>query len=218
MSADEVPTQVIEETTTPKERRKAEKEARKRAELDAKMAKYRRLRANVRRRRVAYGLFIVLAILVFVATAWDIIYNDSDLKWPLLAGYVVLFILGILLLFSRSRHLQELNQIKALERTWLQCDTCSSVFQFGSESFQSRRRVGFTCPVCGDESALPLPGAETVERDIPQGQLEENNYLCGNCKEDIAVGTYGRKPREIDFRACPRCGEKGVIRPNLSPA
>jgi hypothetical protein len=198
-----------------KQRLKAEKKAKQQAEREEKLARYRQLRANVRRRRFFYGLFIVLAVAVFVATLWDIVYNGSDWKWFLLPVYVVLFILGLLLLISRKRHLQEVNEIKALERAWLECDNCRSVFQFGSESFLSRRRVGFTCPVCGDESALPLPGTPPVERPLPAGGLREISYLCGHCKEDIVVGVYGGRPRDVDFRACPRCGESGHIALNM---
>ena len=194
---------------------KSDRKSAKQRERDEKLARYKQLRANVRRRRFLYGLFIVLAIATFVATVWDIVFNDSDYQWYLLPVYVVLFIFAILALISRRRHLEEVNEIKALERTWLECDNCRSVFQFGQESFLSRRRVGFTCPVCGDESALPLPGADPVERPLPSGRLEEVNYLCGNCHEDIVVGTYGARPRDVDFRACPRCGEKGHIALNL---
>lgn len=198
--------------------RKLAKEERKRLDLEAKLARYRLLRANVRRRRFFYGLFIVLAILVFAGTVWDIVYNDSDFQWYLLPAYVVLFILGLLLLISRKRHLQDLNEIKALERTWLECDHCHSLFQFGQESFQSRRRVGFTCPVCGDESALPLPGSDQVERNLPDGRLEQNNYLCGNCREDIVIATVGGRPRDVKFRACPKCGVKDRIALNTLTA
>jgi CRISPR/Cas system-associated protein Cas10 (large subunit of type III CRISPR-Cas system) len=214
--------QVIVQTTaaeTRKERKmreRTEKEVRKQEELEAKLARYAQLRANVRRRRGWYVVFILLAIAVFVATVWDIVYNDSDLKWFLLPAYVVLFILGLILLLSRKRHLEEVNEIKVLERAWMECDTCRTVFQFGSESFLSRRRVGFTCPVCGDESALPLPGAEPVERPLPAGRLEEINYLCGNCKEDIVIGVYGGRPRDVDFRACPKCGVTGQIKINTN--
>ena len=204
---------------TPRERKqrlKLEKKAAAQAERDEKMARYRMLRANVRRRRALYVLFIFLAIGILAATVWDIALNGSDYQWYLLPGYLVLFILGLLLLISRKRHLEEVNEIKALERAWLECDNCRSVFQFGSESFLSRRRVGFTCPVCGDESALPLPGAAPVERPLPAGGLHEISYLCGNCKEDIVVGVYGGRPRDVDFRACPRCGESGHIALNMA--
>ena len=198
-----------------KAREKLDREASKQAARDAKLRRYAMLRANVRRRRAWYAWSIVLAIVVFLATCWDIVFNDSDLKWYLLGAYVVLFIIGIIALFSGKRHMQEVNEIKALERAWLECETCRSVFQFGSESFLSRRRVGFTCPVCGEESALPLPGVDPVERPLPAGQLHEHNYVCGNCKEDIVVGVYGGRPRDVDFRACPRCGTTGEIRLNI---
>ena len=216
------PQQAVVQTMPPQEsskdrraREKLDREAAKRAEHEEKMRRYATLRANVRRRRMWYGWSIVLALLVFLATVWDIVFNDSEFKWFLLPAYVVLFIIGIIALFSGKRHMQEVNEIKAIERAWLECETCRSVFQFGSESFLSRRRVGFTCPVCGDESALPLPGKDPVERALPDGHLQENNYVCGNCKEDIVVGTYGGRPRDVDFRACPKCGATGQIRLNV---
>lgn len=208
--------QTLEESSKErKQRLKAEKQAQQQRERDEKLARYKRLRANVRRRRVFYWFLILLAIATLVATLWDIIFNDSDWQWFLLPVYVALFILGIFALISRKRHLEEVNEIKALERTWLECDNCRSVFQFGQEALNARRHVGFTCPVCGDESALPLPGAEPVERSLPPGRLEEVNYLCGNCKEDIVIGVYGGRPRDVDFRACPKCGVTGQIRLNV---
>ncbi|MHB1261513.1 MAG: hypothetical protein ACYC2H_07335 [Thermoplasmatota archaeon] len=210
------PPSVDESPRDRKARLKLEKQAEKQAERDAKLARYRQLRANVRRRRALYVLFIFLAVGVLAATVWDIALNGSDYQWFLLPVYLVLFLVGLLLLISRKRHLEEINEIRALERAWMECDNCRSVFQFGSESFLSRRRVGFTCPVCGDESALPLPGVEPVERPLPAGSLHEVNYLCGNCKEDIVVGVYGGRPRDVDFRACPRCGESGHIALNMA--
>jgi transcription elongation factor Elf1 len=207
---------VQEESRGRKAPERPDRKAQAQAERDARMARYRRLRANVRRRRVLYWLLILLAVATLAATVWDIVLNDSDWQWFLLPVYAVLFLLGVLALLSRKRHLEEVNEIKALERAWLECDNCRSVFQFGQESLDARRRVGFTCPVCGSESSLPLPGAEPVERALPSGRLEEANYLCGNCKEDIVVGVYGGRPRDVDFRACPRCGVGGQVRMNVA--
>ncbi|MEA3165999.1 MAG: hypothetical protein QOJ26_868, partial [Thermoplasmata archaeon] len=89
---------------TPRERKqrlKLERKLEKEAELDAKLARYQQLRANVRRRRFLYGLFIFLDIVVIAATVWDIAFNGSDYQWYLLPCYVVLFIFGLLLLISR---------------------------------------------------------------------------------------------------------------------
>lgn len=181
------------------------------ATLADKWERYNQLRANVRRRRVAYGIIITLAILVFLATAADIIFNDSGLKWPLLAVYVVLFVWGLILLFSRRRHLQEVAELEAMQRTYLECGHCNSVFQFGELRFGERKRIGFSCPVCGDESALPGPGATPVERVLPEAQVVEATYNCGNCTEQIVVGTFGTAPVESRFRACPRCGVPGQV-------
>lgn len=179
--------------------------------LGAKMERYRELRANVRRRRVAYGVIITLAILTFLGTAADIVFNDSDFQWYLLPVYVVLIVWGVVLLFSRRRHLQEVMELEAMHRTYLECERCNSVFQFGELRFGDRKRVGFSCPVCGEDSALPTPGAAPVERILPEANVIETTYACGNCSEQIVVGTFGMTPRESRFRACPSCGMRGQV-------
>lgn len=179
--------------------------------LALKMERYRELRANVRRRRVAYGFIITLAILTFLATAADIVFNESAFQWYLLPVYVVLIVWGLILLFSRRRHLQEVMELEAMHRTYLECERCNSVFQFGELRFGDRKRVGFSCPVCGEDSALPTPGAAPVERVLPEANVIETTYACGNCSEQIVVGTFGMAPRESRFRACPSCGVRGQV-------
>lgn len=179
--------------------------------MEERLARYRQLRANVRRRRVAYGFIIVLAIVTFLATAWDIIFNESAFQWFLLPVYVVLLLWGLLLLISRRRHLEEVAELEAMHRTYLECEACNSVFQFGELRFGDRKRVGFSCPVCGEDSALPTPGATPVERVLPEANVIETTYACGNCSEQIVVGTFGQTPRASRFRACPRCGVAGQV-------
>lgn len=173
--------------------------------------RYNQLRANVRRRRVGYVLIILFAFLTLFATLWDIVYNASDLKWPLLGAYVLLFVWGLIMLFSRRRHLQEVAELEAMQRTYLECDHCRSVFQFGQLRLKDRKKVGFSCPVCGDDSLLPGADAAPVERVLPDAAVVESSYACGNCNEQIVVGTFGLKPRAATFKACPNCGAAGKV-------
>jgi len=190
---------------------KTEKQRAEEERLEAKLERYRRLRASVRNRRIAYGLAIVLGLLVFAATLWDIIFNDSELQWILLPLFLAIILWEVILLFSRRRHLQEVAELEAMQRTYLECDNCRSVFQFGELNFGNRRRVGFTCPVCAEESALPGPDAQPVERVLPDARVLETTYACGHCNEQLVVGTFGTTPRESVFRACPNCGMTGKV-------
>lgn len=211
-----------DEKAAAKESKEAEKEA-KRAEKDApaespgtvsdRWERYNQLRANVRRRRTAYGLMIFLAFVTLFATLWDIVYNASDLKWPLLAIYAVLILWGVILLFSRRRHLQEVAELEAMQRTYLECDHCKGVFQFGQLRLKDRKKVGFSCPVCGDDSLLPGPESPAVERILPDAAVIETEYACRNCNEQIVVGTFGGRPRAAAFHACPSCGVAGKVAP-----
>lgn len=176
-----------------------------------KWERYNQLHANVRRRRVGYVLIILLAIGVFLGTAWDIVYNASDFKLYFFIAYGVLFLWGLVMLFSRRRHLQEILELEAMQRTYLECEHCNSVFQFGELRLKDRKKVGFSCPVCSEDSALPAPDAIPVERVLPDAQVIETTYGCGNCNEQIVVGTFGTTPRATRFQACPSCGVTGKV-------
>lgn len=195
-----------------KEQAKADTEApAEEATFSEKWERYNQLRANVRRRRAGYVLIILLAIGVFLGTAWDIIYNSSDFKLYFFIAYGVLFLWGIIMLFSRRRHLQEVMELEAMQRTYLECEQCNSVFQFGELRLKDRKKVGFSCPVCSEDSALPGADAIPVERVLPEAHVIESTYGCGNCNEQIVVGTFGASPRASRFQACPSCGVTGKV-------
>ena len=175
-------------------------------------AKYRHLRANVARRRVLYKLFIVFAIVVFAVSIVDILWLESVLKLGVYGAYALLFLFGLILLASRKRSAEELAQLKELEKALLQCPECRNIFQFGEANLSGRKKVAFSCPVCGTYSALPEPDAEPVKAVPPGGILKELTYTCENCKERIAVGVFGEQSLHASkFRACPHCGEHNRV-------
>jgi Zn finger protein HypA/HybF involved in hydrogenase expression len=180
---------------------------------EERAARYRHLRANVRRRRIGYALFILFAIAVFATSIVDIVFLDDLLKvYAVFPAYAVLFILAIVLLFSRRSQHEDLQELRALEKTLLQCPDCQNVFQYGQIRFHDRRKTAFSCPVCGVYSQLPDPTAEPVKALRPTGPFRELQYRCNNCSEALAVGTFGDTPLHlVRFRACPHCGEKGFI-------
>jgi len=181
-----------------KSRLKAEKMAAEQAERDAKLARYRELRANVRRRRAFYGITIVLAIAVFLATVWDIVFNASDLKWPLLAAYVVLFILGILALISRRRHLEEVNELAELRRVFLEDPGSGDIFEVSSSRLEALQGVEFSSPTTGAFFRVPPLDTPPVERTLPGGSPVARRFDHEGV--DVEIATYGAPPRDVVFR------------------
>lgn len=186
-------------------------------------AKYRHLKANVRRRRAGY-LWIILLVLVVVALAFvDVMFigpdpanrtgSDFILEYVVYGLLAILFLWGLFMLFSGKRPIEEEAVIpKDMERTLLQCPECKSTFQFGESHFIDNKRTAFSCPVCGAFGKLPDPYQEPVKVLRPEGDFKELQYHCTNCNEDIAVGTFGETPLHlVRFRACPHCGQKGFI-------
>ncbi|HUR61505.1 MAG TPA: hypothetical protein VM286_03980 [Candidatus Thermoplasmatota archaeon] len=176
-------------------------------------ARYQHLRANVRRRRMGYALFILFAIAVFATSIVDIVVLKDVLKLTVVfPAYAILFVLAIVLLFSRSQQLQDLAELRALAKTLLQCPDCLNVFQYGQIRLADRKKTAFSCPLCGVYSQLPDPNAEPVKALRPSGPFREMQYHCNNCNEALVVGTFGNVPQHlVRFRACPNCGEKGFI-------
>jgi Zn finger protein HypA/HybF involved in hydrogenase expression len=185
-----------------------------RSELAAaeRMERYRHLRANVRRRRMGYALFILFALAVFATSIVDIVFLSQALMPYVFALYGVLLVLAIVLLFSRRSQHEDLQEMRSLEKALLQCPDCQNVFQYGQIRFHDRRKTAFSCPVCGVYSQLPDPTAQPVKALRPNGSFHELQYRCNNCNEALAVGTFGETPLHlVRFRACPNCGEKGFI-------
>jgi len=181
-------------------------------------AKYRHLRANVARRRVLYKLFIVFAIVVFAVSIVDILWLESVLKLGVYGAYALLFLFGLILLASRKRSAEELAQLKELEKALLQCPECRNIFQFGEANLSGRKKVAFSCPVCGTYSALPDAESEPVRAPPPTGELREVTYQCEHCLERITVGVFGEQElHESRFRACPNCGEKDFVKVSQGP-
>jgi predicted RNA-binding Zn-ribbon protein involved in translation (DUF1610 family) len=175
-------------------------------------ARYRHLKANVRRRRALYKLLIILALAAVGLAVVDILLLGSILKFAVLGVFAVLLIWGILMMLSSRRGREELADIDRLQRTLLQCPECKNVFQYGEIHFDEHQKAAFTCPVCGAYGALPDPTSPPVKAVVPEGDLKVRNYVCTNCKEEIEVGTYGDQPLyDVRFRSCPRCGQAKFI-------
>jgi hypothetical protein len=202
-----------EGASTPVDRKEAVKQARA-ADLAARIERYKQLHANVKRRRGFYVLFIVLVLAVLALSIVDILFLGSKLKWlGVFPAYGLLLVLAILLLFSRKKHREELEELRALERSLLQCPDCLNIFRFGSVNWAQHKKAAFSCPVCGVYSALPGPGTPPVEAFLPSGEVSEVEYSCGNCGEEFAIGTFTGTPlHQVQFRSCPNCEQKGHIR------
>ncbi len=187
------------------------------AEAERGFARYQHLRANVAKRRTWYKTAIVLALLIFVGSLVDILFlrgeswNERLLEYAVYGCYALLFIVCVVLLFSRKQHAKDMQELHVLESAFLVCDACQSVFQYGEVNFQDRKRIGFTCPACGEESALPTPDRTPVEMLLPDGPANAANYHCKNCSEDIRIATFGTTPRKVKFDACPHCGIAGKV-------
>jgi len=186
-------------------------------------AKYRHLKANVRRRRAAYVWVMLLALVVLAgAFAYALFSGKDPGQWSgsdFYAPYAIYAVLGVLFLwallmfFSGKRTVvEEAVMPKDMERTLMQCPECKSVFQYGELHFTDNKRTAFSCPVCGAFGRLPDPMQEPVKVLRPEGEFKQLQYHCTNCNEDIEVGTFGDTPLHlVRFRACPHCGQKGYI-------
>jgi hypothetical protein len=187
-----------QKTKSPRKQAKAQKQAERELLLAERMARYKQLRANVRRRRVMYGLFIVLAIAVFAGSIWDILYNSSDLMVAVFVAYGVIFLWGLLLLFSRQRHLEEVEEMLALERVFMEDPATGEIFQLAASKLPALEGLEFSSPVSGQFFRMPSLSAKHVERVLPGGALQSKTFKHNGVEGEVA--TFGKEPKPVQFR------------------
>lgn len=194
-----------------KERKKTAKKAG--APKEAGLEKYQHLRADVPKRRKAYGWFIALAILVFIVSLVDILFLDQLLFWGVIAAYAILIVWAFFLLFSR-RGEERMRQATATDRDYLRCGTCRHVFAFDMQHLHDPRKpVVFTCPECGTPGRLPDTEKGAAPAAIPGGGSFGPRFLCENCGERWSVSALGHDPKsDVHFEACPHCGDEDSMR------
>lgn len=176
--------------------------------------KYWDKRANVRLRRKWYGLFIFLAIAVFVVALVDMGFLDNVLEYGVYGAFALMALVALLMYFTRRNTFSRVHsQESSLEEALLQCPECKNIFDFRETHFREHQKVAFSCPVCGTYGALPGIESAPVKKRVPEGDLRAYEYRCANCREDIRVGVFGAEDEvhRSEFRACPHCGEKGTI-------
>jgi hypothetical protein len=181
-----------------KQAAKDARQAERIAELEAKLARYKQLRANVRRRRFAYGLFIVLDIVVIAATVWDILYNHSDFELYVFAAYGVLFLFGLILLFSRRKHLEEVAEMARLERVVLEDPSTGELFQLGASKLPDLVGLEFSSPATGRYYRMPALDSQRVERPAPDAAAVVKPFHYEGITGEVA--TFGKEPADIKFR------------------
>ena len=181
-----------------RQRLKAERLAAAQAEREARLARYRTLRANVRRRRAAYVLLLLLAIAVLAATVWDMVFNAADLKWLLLPGYPVPVVLGVLALVSRRRHLEEVNELAELRRVFLEDPGSGDIFELTSSRLEALQGAELSSPTTGEFFRVPPLDTPPLERAFPTEPPVSRRFDHDGI--DVEVATYGRTPRDVTIR------------------
>lgn len=189
---------------------------------------YGHLRANVPTRRKAYWAFLWIAIAVFVVSILDILFFEEVLFWGVIAAYVILFVWGIVLLFSRRWADDEEDDFVGVvddepaSGDWrndgrvqhLRCVKCAHVFGFDMKHIDDdKAHVAFNCPECGATGKMPRPNAEVVEAVVPGGRMKGPRFECHDCNEQWAVGAIGHEPKaDVKFDACPHCQSMSIGR------
>jgi transcription elongation factor Elf1 len=151
-------------------------------------------------------------VAVFLVSVADIIWWDSVLKYGVYAAIAVLFIVAIVLLFSR-----------ALSGTWkvgevvLSCPSCENAFLYAADHADNKGHASMTCPICAHVADLPVSRDQSREMAIPTGQRYDHAYHCLACEEHIVVTTLGSDSGDLQFDACPHCGEHETVRKTSLP-
>jgi Zn finger protein HypA/HybF involved in hydrogenase expression len=187
--------------------------------------------------RTRYKLFkaiIVLAVVVFLVSLWDIFGNDSDLFEEIMLAYIVLGVLALILYIGHKPDLDEEPVVLATPEPMpeqdvvaevtpglevqgphhFRCPFCSNVFALELTHLQKRHETRMDCPFCANTIRIPsrpkLAPGEPVAMDSISA-AEQAVFVCSNCGEIIRYSAPGQRAEErARVHTCPHCGSDRV--------
>ncbi|MFO7677317.1 MAG: hypothetical protein R6V50_02910 [Thermoplasmatota archaeon] len=159
-------------------------------------------------------IFIILSIVVFLISFYDILYEKG---WTIVvfALYAVFFIIALSLLFilpaikENDTGISKTKSLKKLERELnnYKCPECKAIFSIKKTQSNTNKPFTITCPTCGIIGKItPSPGI--VIDTIPDKKSDSIVFTCHNCKERFSIWIEGKDiTKDFKVYSCPYCGK-----------
>jgi len=159
-----------------------------------------------------YALIILLGLIIFVLSIWDIIFDQGRIIF--MAGFysiVVLIFAFFVILKSRKSSFERVT-VEEFEKTLsgklyhFKCPSCDGIFAIKKSKHNNKKPFKMTCPDCGT-IGLISPTPQCVEEEIPEKKSVNVNLRCDNCGEGVTIWAEGTDLyRDVYVYSCPYCG------------
>ncbi|RLF37067.1 MAG: hypothetical protein DRN08_00195 [Thermoplasmata archaeon] len=168
--------------------------------------------------RLPFLIIIILSLLTLVVSVWDLLFEKGFFQ-QILAGYMILFILSLVLLIviRKKTDMNIGDVVEEFEKTLkgrlyhFKCPSCGGIFAIKKSKYDNKREVRMTCPDCGRIGVIPS-NPLCIEADIPEKKSVNINFICQNCGEKIAIWAEGSELyHSINVYSCPYCGGENTM-------
>ena len=154
----------------------------------------------------------IIAFILLTVAIWDFL-TDQQLMIPIIALYIILFILTIVLLYLRLNiQLRGNHAVKLFEKSLkgslhhFKCPKCNSIFAIKKSKINNKKSFVLHCPTCNTKGLI-LPKPTIIKEKIPQIKSPRSKYQCTQCGERITIWSEGSMHQpKTQILSCPYCG------------
>lgn len=192
---------------------------------------------RIRTRYKLFRIIIIVGIVVFLVSLYDIFANESQWFIYVMIGYAALAILALILYLGYKPKLDEepvaaepappvegdvVTEVPPPEPRRLnvqgphhfRCPFCANVFALELTHLRKEHELRMDCPFCANTIRIPRrpklsPGAPVrMDRITPD---EQALFVCENCGEELRYSTPGQRAEaRARVHTCPHCGSGRV--------
>ncbi|HLE48122.1 MAG TPA: hypothetical protein VI818_07485 [Candidatus Thermoplasmatota archaeon] len=195
---------------------------------------------RIRTRYTLFKVIAALAVLVFVASLYDMFQNASEWFIPIMVAYVVLALFALLLYLGYKPDLEEeaaqamvaapepispqdvveevapppTLDVKVSGAHHFRCPFCSNTFALELTHLRKVHELRMDCPFCSNTIRIPrnpkLSPGLPVDLSSP-APAEQALFVCENCGEFLRYTAPGQRAEDrARVHTCPHCGSEQV--------
>jgi len=164
-----------------------------------------------------YFLMILLGLIMFVLSIWDVIFDQGRIIFMVGLYAIVVFIFVVFVISKSRKSSLGKTTVEEFEKTLsgklyhFKCPNCNGIFAIKKSKHNNKKSFKMTCPDCG-AVGLISPSPRYVEEEIPEKKSVNVNLKCGRCGEGITIWAEGAELyQDVRVYSCPYCGVEKTL-------
>jgi Zn finger protein HypA/HybF involved in hydrogenase expression len=195
---------------------------------------------RIRTRYKLFRIILVLSIITFILSLYDIFANASAWFIPVMIVYIVLAIFALILYIGHKPQLDEeilaapepmppqdvaaevARGVNVQGPHHFRCPFCANIFALELTHLRKEHELRMDCPFCSNTIRIPrrpkLAAGQPVRLDLATPD-EQALFTCENCGEVLRYTAPGQHPTDhVRVHTCPHCGSERVDPARGTPA